>query len=322
MATRKVAPAVAAGCTMVLKPAALTPLCSLALAELLTDAGLPPGVLNVVTTSRAGETTSSVISDPRLRKLSFTGSTAVGKHLAAQASEQLLRVSMELGGNAPFLVFADADVAAAVDGAVIAKLRNGGEACTAANRFYVHHSIAKEFTDRLVERFAAIKVGPGTDPDSQLGPLIDGKQLGKVVELVDDAVGRGARCLIGGEAFDRPGYFFPPTILTDVAPDARLLKEEIFGPVAPIVTFDTDEEAITQANDTEFGLVAYLFTQGFDRALRVAEALDTGMVGLNQGLVSNAAAPFGGVKHSGYGREGGHEGINEYLEVKYLAVKL
>ncbi|HEX3541181.1 MAG TPA: NAD-dependent succinate-semialdehyde dehydrogenase [Acidimicrobiales bacterium] len=322
MGTRKIGPAVAAGCTMVMKPAQLTPLCSLALADLLSDAGLPPGVLNLVTTAHAGDTTGPLLSDGRLRKLSFTGSTEVGQRLAAQAADQLLRVSMELGGNAPFLVFGDADLDAAVDGAMTAKLRNGGEACTAANRFHIHRSVAGEFTERLVARFADLKVGPGADPGSQLGPLIDGKQLAKVAELVDDAVGRGAKCLIGGKALERPGYFFPPTVLTDVPPDARLLKEEIFGPVAPIVTFDTDDEAIAQANDTEFGLVAYLYTAGLDRALRVAEALETGMVGLNQGLVSNAAAPFGGIKHSGYGREGGHEGINEYLEVKYLAVSL
>jgi succinate-semialdehyde dehydrogenase/glutarate-semialdehyde dehydrogenase len=305
---------------MVLKPAQLTPLSSLALAELLAEAGLPPGVLNVVTTSHAGDTTGPLLADARLRKLSFTGSTEVGQALAAKASEQLLRLSMELGGNAPFLVFGDADIEAAVAGAAIAKLRNGGEACTAANRFYVHRSVAAEFTDRLAARFAAVTVGAGYDPATQLGPLIDRRQLAKVAELVDDALAKGARCLVGGETLDRPGYFFPATVLTDVSPDSRLLKEEIFGPVAPIVIFDSDAEAIAQANDTEFGLVAYLFTRDLDRAIGVAEALETGMVGLNQGLVSNAAAPFGGVKHSGYGREGGHEGIHEYLEVKYLAI--
>ncbi len=322
MGTRKVGPAVAAGCTMVLKPAQLTPLSSLALAGILNEAGLPPGVLNVVTTSQAGPTLEPVIRDSRLRKLSFTGSTEVGQSLAAQAADQLLRVSMELGGNAPFLVFGDADIDAAVSGAVIAKLRNGGEACTAANRFYVHSSVASAFTDRLVARFAAMTVGPGTEPDSKVGPLIDRRQLNKVVELVDDAVSRGARCLLGGRALDRPGYFFPPTVLVDVPFDARLLKEEIFGPVAPIVTFEDDAQAVAGANDTEFGLVSYVFTASLERALRVTEALETGMVGLNQGLVSNAAAPFGGVKHSGYGREGGHEGINEYLEVKYVAINL
>jgi succinate-semialdehyde dehydrogenase/glutarate-semialdehyde dehydrogenase len=322
MGTRKIGPAVAAGCTMVLKPAHQTPLSSLALAELLTEAGLPPGVLNVVTTSDAGETTAPLLADPRLRKLSFTGSTAVGQRLAAMAADQLLRISMELGGNAPFLVFGDADVEAAVSGAVIAKLRNGGEACTAANRFYVHTSVAQEFTDRLVARFADMPVGPGTDATSKVGPLIDRRQLQKVSELVDDAVEKGARCLIGGRPLGGPGYFYPPTVLVDTPPDARLLREEIFGPVAPVVTFEDDADAVDQANDTEFGLVSYLFTSSLDRALRVSEALETGMVGLNQGLVSNPAAPFGGVKHSGYGREGGHEGINEYLEVKYLAVNL
>jgi succinate-semialdehyde dehydrogenase/glutarate-semialdehyde dehydrogenase len=322
MGTRKIGPAVAAGCTMVLKPAHQTPLSSLALAELLTEAGLPPGVLNVVTTSDAGETTAPLLADPRLRKLSFTGSTAVGQRLAAMAADQLLRISMELGGNAPFLVFGDADVEAAVSGAVIAKLRNGGEACTAANRFYVHTSVAQEFTDRLVARFADMPVGPGTDATSKVGPLIDRRQLQKVSELVDDAVKKGARCLIGGRPLGGPGYFYPPTVLVDTPPDARLLREEIFGPVAPVVTFEDDADAVDQANDTEFGLVSYLFTSSLDRALRVSEALETGMVGLNQGLVSNPAAPFGGVKHSGYGREGGHEGINEYLEVKYLAVNL
>ncbi|MDQ1377727.1 MAG: succinate-semialdehyde dehydrogenase / glutarate-semialdehyde dehydrogenase [Acidimicrobiaceae bacterium] len=322
MGTRKIGPAVAAGCTMVLKPAQQTPLSSLALAELLTDAGLPPGVLNVVTTSNAGETTGPLLSDSRLRKLSFTGSTAVGQSLAAKAADQLLRISMELGGNAPFLVFGDADVDAAVSGAVIAKLRNGGEACTAANRFYVHHSVAAQFTEQLVARFADMPVGPGTDPATKIGPLIDGRQLQKVSELVEDALEKGARCLIGGAPPGGPGYFYPPTVLVDVAPDARLLREEIFGPVAPIVTFEDEDDAVAQANDTEFGLVSYLFTSSLERALRVSEALETGMVGLNQGLVSNPAAPFGGVKHSGYGREGGHEGINEYVEVKYLAVNL
>jgi succinate-semialdehyde dehydrogenase/glutarate-semialdehyde dehydrogenase len=322
MGTRKIGPAVAAGCTMVLKPAQLTPLSSLALAEILSEAGLPSGVLNVVTTSRAGQTLEPIIHDPRLRKLSFTGSTEVGQSLAAQAADQLLRVSMELGGNAPFLVFGDADVDAAVDGAVIAKLRNVGEACTAANRFYVHASVAEEFTEKLVARFEAMPVGPGTDPANQVGPLIDDRQLQKVAELVDDALDRGARSLLGGRPLDGPGHFFPPTVLVDIAPDSRLLREEIFGPVAPLVTFVDEQEAVAAANDTQFGLVSYLFTTSLERALRVSEALETGMVGLNQGLVSNPAAPFGGVKHSGYGREGGHEGINEYLEVKYLAVNL
>ena len=320
MGTRKIGPALAAGCAMVLKPAHQTPLSSLALAQLLTEAGLPAGVLNVITTSRPGPVIEPLLDDPRLRKLSFTGSTAVGKSLAAKAGGQLLRVSMELGGNAPFLVFGDADLDAAVAGAAIAKLRNGGEACTAANRFYVHESIVADFTERLVARFADIKMGRGTEAGVQLGPLIDARQQGKVTELVEDAMEKGARCVLGGRPGDGPGHFYPPTILVDVPAGARLLREEIFGPVAPIMSFTDDDEAVHAANDTELGLVSYLFTSSLDRAVRVAEALETGMVGCNQGLVSNAAAPFGGVKHSGYGREGGHEGIREYLEVKYLAV--
>jgi succinate-semialdehyde dehydrogenase/glutarate-semialdehyde dehydrogenase len=322
MGARKLGPAIAAGCTMVFKPATLTPLCSLALAQILQDVGLPPGVLNIVTTSHAGATTGPIIADSRTRKLSFTGSTEVGKKLIAQAADQVLRVSMELGGNAPFVVLEDADLDAAVDGAVIAKMRNIGEACTAANRFHVHESIAAEFADRLAERLGSMKVGRGTEPDTQVGPLIDEDQRSKVTELVDDARQRGARVLRGGHPIDGAGYFYAPTVLTDVPADARLLREEIFGPVAPIAAFSTDDEAIAAANNTEYGLVAYLFTSNLNRALRVTEALETGMVGLNQGMVSNPAAPFGGVKQSGIGREGGREGINEYLEVKYVAVHL
>ena len=320
MGTRKIAPAVAAGCTMVLKPANLTPLSSLALAELLMEAGLPDGVLNVVTTSNAAGTVDPLLADERLRKLSFTGSTAVGRNLAAKASDQLLRVSMELGGNAPFLVFGDADLDAAVGGAVTAKMRNGGEACTAANRFLVHESLVSEFAGRLAARLGAMRVGRGTEPGVEMGPLVDSSQLKKVTQLVDDALSRGATCLVGGRAPDGPGHFYLPTVLTDVPADARLWREEIFGPVAPVMSFRTDGEAIAAANDTEFGLVAYVYTTQLNRALGVAEALETGMVGVNQGMVSNAAAPFGGIKHSGYGREGGHEGINEYLEVKYVAI--
>jgi succinate-semialdehyde dehydrogenase/glutarate-semialdehyde dehydrogenase len=279
-------------------------------------------VLNIVTTSHAGATTGPIIADSRTRKLSFTGSTEVGKKLIAQAADQVLRVSMELGGNAPFVVLEDADLDAAVDGAVIAKMRNIGEACTAANRFHVHESIAAEFADRLAERLGSMKVGRGTEPDTQVGPLIDEDQRSKVTELVDDARQRGARVLRGGHPIDGAGYFYAPTVLTDVPADARLLREEIFGPVAPIAAFSTDDEAIAAANNTEYGLVAYLFTSNLNRALRVTEALETGMVGLNQGMVSNPAAPFGGVKQSGIGREGGREGINEYLEVKYVAVHL
>jgi succinate-semialdehyde dehydrogenase/glutarate-semialdehyde dehydrogenase len=320
MGARKIAPALAAGCTTVVKPAALTPLSTLALAKILTEAGLPAGVLNVVTTSHAGATTGPVIADPRIRKLSFTGSTEVGKRLMSLASEHVLRLSMELGGNAPFLVFEDADLDAAVDGAVLAKMRNIGEACTAANRFHVHQSVAEVFATRLAERLGAMKVGRGTEPGVQVGPLIEKKQREKVAELVTDAVDKGAKVLVGGHAGDGPGYFYAPTVLTQVPADARLLHEEVFGPVAPVVPFSSDDDAIAAANDTAYGLVAYAFTTDLNRALYVAESLQTGMVGLNQGMVSNAAAPFGGIKESGFGREGGREGIDEYLEVKYVAV--
>ncbi len=322
MGTRKFAPAIAAGCTMVCKPAALTPLSMLALAALLAEAGLPPGVLNVVTTSHASNVSGPLLADPRLRKLSFTGSTEVGRQLIKLSADGILRVSMELGGNAPFVVFEDADLEAAVQGAITAKMRNIGEACTAANRFHVHRSVAGVFAERLAERLGAMKIGRGTEEGVEVGPLIEEQQRKKVAELVDDASGRGAKALTGGHALDGPGYFYAPTVLTDVPRDARMLKEEIFGPVAPVVPFDTDDEAIAAANDTEYGLVAYVFTQGLDRALRVCERIQTGMVGLNQGLVSNPAAPFGGVKQSGFGREGGKEGIGEYLETKYVAVKL
>jgi succinate-semialdehyde dehydrogenase/glutarate-semialdehyde dehydrogenase len=322
MGTRKIGPAIAAGCTMVAKPAQLTPLSMLALAHILEEAGLPGGVLNLITASSSGRTMGPLISDPRARKLSFTGSTEVGQTLMGQASENLLRLSMELGGNAPFIVFEDADFDAAVDGAVIAKMRNIGEACTAANRFHVADSIADRFAKALADRLGAMKVGRGTEDGVQVGPLIDAKQRDKVSELVEDAVEKGARVLVGGHAIDGPGYFYAPTVLADVPDDARLLKEEIFGPVAPIKAFATEAEAVAAANDTEFGLVAYMFTGELKRALRVSEALETGMVGLNQGIVSNAAAPFGGLKHSGFGREGGYEGIEEYLETKYVAVNL
>jgi succinate-semialdehyde dehydrogenase/glutarate-semialdehyde dehydrogenase len=320
MATRKIGPAVAAGCTMVLKPASLTPLSALAVAKILEEAGLPPGVLNVVTSSRSSEVSKPIIGDFRLRKLSFTGSTEVGRKLVEQSAEQLLRVSMELGGNAPFLVFEDADLDAAVEGALIAKMRNIGEACTAANRLYVAEPIAQEFAERMAERMSALKVGRGTEDDVKVGPLIDDEQLSKVDELVQDAVQKGAKALCGGERLDERGYFYPPTVLVDVPDDARLLKEEIFGPVAPVRSFSSEEEAIAQANDTEFGLVAYFYTRDLGRAHRVMEGLEYGMVGLNQGMVSNPAAPFGGIKHSGFGREGGYEGIQEYLETKYCAV--
>jgi len=322
MGTRKIGPAIAAGCTMVVKPAALTPLSMLALAGILTEAGLPDGVLNIVTTSSTGAVMEPLIRDPRLRKLSFTGSTEVGRRLVEQSAEQLLRVSMELGGNAPFLVFADADLEAAVDGAVLAKMRNGGEACTAANRFLVHADIAEAFTSRLAERLGSMVVGRGTDDGVQVGPLVDAATRDKVGELVDDARGRGARVVCGGQAVGDVGYFYAPTVLAEVPTDARLLREEVFGPVAPVVSFSTEDEAVAMANDTEYGLVAYLYTRDVSTALRVVERLDTGMVGLNAGVISNPAAPFGGVKHSGFGREGGAEGIEEYLETKYVGIQV
>jgi succinate-semialdehyde dehydrogenase/glutarate-semialdehyde dehydrogenase len=322
MGTRKVGPAIAAGCTMVVKPAQQTPLSMLMLAKILEEAGLPGGVLNLVTASSSSQTMAPLIADPRLRKLSFTGSTEVGRKLMEQASQTLLRLSMELGGNAPFIVFEDADIDAAVQGALIAKMRNIGEACTAANRFHVAGPVAAQFAEKLAERMGAMKIGRGTDEGVEVGPLIDENQRSKVAELVQDAIGRGAHAIVGGHARDGAGYFFDPTVLTDVPDDARLLKEEIFGPVAPIKGFADEDEAIAAANDTEFGLVAYVYTSNLKRALRVVERLETGMVGLNQGMVSNPAAPFGGIKQSGFGREGGPEGIEEYLETKYVAVNL
>jgi succinate-semialdehyde dehydrogenase/glutarate-semialdehyde dehydrogenase len=320
MGTRKIAPAIAAGCTMVVKPAKQTPLSMLALAKILQDAGLPAGVLNVITARSAGEVIEPLLKDPRTRKLSFTGSTEVGRSLIEQSAEQVLRVSMELGGNAPFLVFGDADLDAAVDGAMLAKMRNVGEACTAANRFHVHESLADEFSRRLAERMGALKVGRGTEPGVDVGPLIDEAQRVKVTELVGDAVDRGARVLLGGGPGDGRGYFFEPTVLADVPDDARVLGEEIFGPVAPVATFSSDDEALAAANRTEYGLVAYVYTRDLERAFRVCEGIESGMIGLNQGVVSNPAAPFGGVKQSGFGREGGFEGIGEYLETKYVAM--
>ncbi|MEA2160691.1 MAG: succinate-semialdehyde dehydrogenase / glutarate-semialdehyde dehydrogenase, partial [Solirubrobacteraceae bacterium] len=322
MGTRKIGPAVAAGCTMVVKPAKQTPLSMLMLAQILEECGLPKGVLNVVTSSSSGSVMEPLIKDPRTRKLSFTGSTEVGKALIEQSAANVLKVSMELGGNAPFLVFSDADVDDAVEGGLMAKMRNIGEACTSANRFHVAEPVADEFASKLADRMGALKVGRGTDEGVDVGPLIDEDQRSKVAELVDDAVGKGAKALVGGAARDGAGYFYDPTVLADVPEEARLLKEEIFGPVAPVKGFGSEEEAIAAANDTEYGLVAYVYTKDLKRALRVIEGLETGMVGLNQGMVSNAAAPFGGVKHSGFGREGGREGINEYLETKYVAVNL
>jgi succinate-semialdehyde dehydrogenase / glutarate-semialdehyde dehydrogenase len=322
MGTRKIGPAVAAGCTMVIKPAGLTPLSMLALAQILEQAGLPAGVLNVVTTSSSGSVMGPLLEDGRVRKLSFTGSTEVGRKLIAQAAGNVLRVSMELGGNAPFLIFEDADLDAAVEGAMIAKMRNIGEACTAANRFHVAEPVAGEFAGRLAERMGALKLGRGTEEGVQVGPLINKDAVDKVSELVGDALDKGARAVVGARPGDGRGYFYQPTVLEGVPSSARVLKEEIFGPVAPVAAFDSEEAAVAAANDTEFGLVAYVYTRDLKRAFRVVEGLETGMVGLNQGMVSNPAAPFGGVKQSGFGREGGAEGIAEYLEIKYVAMNL
>jgi succinate-semialdehyde dehydrogenase/glutarate-semialdehyde dehydrogenase len=322
MGTRKIGPAIAAGCTMVIKPAQQTPLSMLALAQILQEAGLPDGALSVLTSSSSSQVSKPIIGDPRLRKLTFTGSTEVGRKLVEQSAQGLLRTSMELGGNAPFLVFADADVDAAVEGALIAKMRNMGEACTAANRFHVADRVADEFAEKLAARIGSMKVGRGTEDGVQVGPLIDESQRGKVDELVRDAIGKGAQAVVGGSARDGAGYFYEPTVLAGVGRDAELLREEIFGPVAPVIGFDEEEAAIAAANDTEYGLVAYVYTSDLKRAFRVCEGLETGMVGLNQGLVSNPAAPFGGVKASGFGREGGREGIAEYLETKYIAMAL
>ncbi|HEY5190121.1 MAG TPA: NAD-dependent succinate-semialdehyde dehydrogenase [Solirubrobacteraceae bacterium] len=322
MGTRKIGPAIAAGCTMVVKPAQQTPLSMLALARILEESGLPGGVLNLITASSSSETTGPLIADQRLRKLSFTGSTEVGRKLMAQASDTLLRLSMELGGNAPFIVFEDADIDAAVQGAMLAKMRNVGEACTSANRFHVADAVAEQFAEKLAAKMGSMKIGRGVDDGVEVGPLIDDDQRTKVSDLVQDAIGRGAQAVVGGSAVDGSGYFYHPTVLTDVPEDAKLLKEEIFGPVAPVKGFQDEDEAVAAANDTEYGLVAYVFTRDLKRALRVCEGLETGMIGLNQGIVSNASAPFGGIKQSGFGREGGPEGIQEYLETKYVAINL
>jgi len=322
MGTRKIGPALAAGCTVVIKPAAQTPLTTLALAAILIEAGLPDGVVNVITTSSSSSVSAPIIADPRLRKLTFTGSTGVGQKLIEQSAQNVLKVSMELGGNAPFLVFADADLDKAVDGAMLAKMRNIGEACTAANRFIVHESVAADFSRRLAERMGAMNIGRGIDDGVTVGPLVDANAVSKVTELVADAIDQGATVVTGGTAIDGPGYFYPPTVLTGVPTTAKVFREEIFGPVAPVITFSSDQDGIDKANDTEYGLVAYAFTENLTRALTVAEKLETGMVGINQGIVSNPAAPFGGVKASGLGREGGTEGIEEYLETKYVGIKL
>src|SRR5690606_28323144 len=310
------------GCTSVIKPAAQTPLSMLALAGILAEAGLPDGVVNVVTTSDSGGVMEPLIRDGRARKLSFTGSTAVGRKLLEQCADKVLRTSMELGGNAPFIVFDDADLDVAVEGAMLAKLRNIGEACTAANRFYVQRGVADEFARRLTEKMAAQPIGRGTEEGVVIGPLVDEAAVEKVSSLVSDAVERGAKVLTGGEPIEGPGHFYPPTVLYDVREDAQVAHAENVGPVAPINVFGTEEEVVAKASDTEYGLVSYVFTQGINRAIRVCEALETGMVGLNQGIVSNPAAPFGGVKQSGLGREGGTVGIDEFLETKYIAINV
>src|SRR3954449_9361177 len=321
MATRKIGPALAAGCTVVLKPASDTPLTALLMAKILDDAGVPAGVVNVVPARRSGAVVSAMLHDPRVRKLSFTGSTEVGRVLLREAADQIVNCSMELGGNAPFLVFADADLDAAVDGAMVAKMRNGGEACTAANRFYVERPVLEQFSRRLAERMSALRLGPGVEDGTQVGPLVNDDTAGKVDELVRGAVEGGARAVVGGRRPDRPGFYYEPTVLVGVEPGAAILSEEIFGPVAPIVAFDREDEAIRLANATEYGLVSYVFTGDLARGLRVSEALESGMVGLNRGIVSDPAAPFGGTKQSGIGREGGHEGMLDYLESQYIAVQ-
>jgi succinate-semialdehyde dehydrogenase/glutarate-semialdehyde dehydrogenase len=320
MATRKIGPALAAGCPVILKPASETPLTALAIAALFEEAGAPAGLVNVLPSRHSGAVVGAMLDDPRVRKLSFTGSTEVGRTLLAAAARSVVSCSMELGGNAPFLVFDDADLAAAVDGAMIAKMRNGGQACTAANRFYVQRGIAAEFSERLASAMAGLRMGPGSDAGVQLGPLVNAEAVDKVDSLVASTLMAGARALLGGNRPVGPGFFYPATVLADVPPSAPVLEEEIFGPVAPIVTVDTDTEAIQLANRTEHGLVSYVYTDDLARGLRVAEALESGMVGLNRGLVSEPAAPFGGVKQSGLGREGGHEGLLEYTEPKYIAV--
>jgi succinate-semialdehyde dehydrogenase/glutarate-semialdehyde dehydrogenase len=319
MATRKIGPALAAGCPVVLKPAGETPLTALAIAALLAEAGVPDGVVNVLTSSRSGATVSAMLHDPRVRKLSFTGSTEVGRILLHEAADGVLSTSMELGGNAPFIIFEDADIDAAVEGALIAKMRNGGEACTAANRFYVHDAVADQFNEAFGARLRAMRLGPGLDESTDIGPLVNEDTRSKVAALVDGALSDGASALLGGRAPERKGYFYEPTLLDGVSADAAILNTEIFGPVAPVVRFTDEADAVRWANATEFGLVAYVYTQDLRRGLRVSEALESGMVGLNRGLVSDPAAPFGGVKQSGLGREGAHEGLLEYTETKYIA---
>jgi succinate-semialdehyde dehydrogenase/glutarate-semialdehyde dehydrogenase len=321
MITRKIGPALAAGCSVVVKPASDTPLTALALGDLLTEAGVPDGVVNVIPARRSGAVVSAMLTMPAVRKLSFTGSTEVGRALLAQAAERVVNCSMELGGNAPFLVLADADLDEAVSGAMIAKMRNGGEACTAANRFYVHSSVADEFSSRLADAMNQLRVGPGTEEATQLGPLINAEAVQTVARLVTDAAVKGADVLTGGYPMQRPGYFYAPTVLDRVPTDADVLREEIFGPVAPVVRFEDVADAVAMANDTEYGLASYVYTGDLAAGLRVSEQLDSGMVGLNRAVISDPAAPFGGVKESGLGREGGHEGLLEYTEAKYVATQ-
>ncbi|ODT66088.1 MAG: NAD-dependent succinate-semialdehyde dehydrogenase [Pelagibacterium sp. SCN 63-23] len=320
MATRKIAPALAAGSTCVLKPATETPLTAYALAEIYREAGVPDGVVNVITTSKAGATVSAMLHDPRVRKLSFTGSTDVGRKLLREAADQVISCSMELGGNAPFIVFDDADLDKALDGAMVAKMRNGGEACTAANRFFVQEGILDAFSKGLAERMAAFTVGPGYQKGVQCGPLVNRDALERISSWVDDAVGQGAEILTGGKAQGGDGYYYPPTVLKNVPTNSPLVRDEIFGPIAPLASFKTEEEVIARANDTEYGLIAYVFSEDLARGLRVSEKLEAGMIGLNRGLASDPAAPFGGVKQSGLGREGAHHGILEFCEAKYIAV--
>ena len=320
MATRKIGPALAAGCAVVLKPASDTPLTMLALMPILEEAGVPAGVVNVVPSRSSGKVVSTMLHDPRVRVLSFTGSTEVGRKLLHEAADNVVRPAMELGGNAPFIVFEDADIDAAIEGAMIAKMRNMGEACTAANRFYVHEKVHDEFAKKLTAKMSGLKMGNGLDDGVSLGPLVNKDGLAKVVELVDDAVKKGAKILTGGKAPGGPGFFYPATVLANVSNDAKMLDEEIFGPVAPIQTFKSEDEVVTRANDTEYGLVAYLYTKDVGRGMRVSEKLEFGMIGLNRGLVSDPAAPFGGMKQSGIGREGAHEGLMEFLETQYVSV--
>jgi len=320
MATRKIAPAIAAGCPVILKPASDTPLTALLVADILHEAGIPPGVMNVIPSRRSGEVVAAMLHHPLVRKLSFTGSTEVGRALLKEAADCVVNCSMELGGNAPFLVFDDADIDAAVAGAMIAKMRNGGEACTAANRFYAHEKIYAEFAGKFATAMAAFKVGPGLEPGVELGPMVNEWAIKDIDTLVQDATAKGSEVLTGGAPLDRTGYYYPPTVLGNVPAEANILREEVFGPVAPIVSFSDDDEVIAQANDTEYGLVSYLYTQDLRRGMAVSERLDAGMIGLNRGLVSDPAAPFGGSKQSGLGREGSHDGMMEYMEKKYIAV--